>query len=287
MKAYALHSAIALSVIACNLPDSAVFGPGAPISTGGLGASAGTSSTPGGTEAGGGSPAQGGAVQGGTSAQPSGGTEAGGTEAGAGSAGEPAEMPGAAGEGQGGVGAPPEPPKPVCGNGIIEAGEECDDANRAGMDGCEKCQVMCAHFGPDTVKSKDFHCYGGYDEADFEGAVKACEGRGGHLVTISSAEENALVRGLVNDSKFIGGWEDVAQTEAGKGNYGWITGEPLSYENWAQREPTMDQFWCGLLGLERCYEHCMVMNRQGTWEDRRCDQQGGYVCEWGPEKSAP
>src|SRR5206468_2504671 len=31
---------------------------------------------------------------------------------------------------------PPPPPPPVCGNGILESGEECDDGNLVNGDGC-------------------------------------------------------------------------------------------------------------------------------------------------------
>jgi cysteine-rich repeat protein len=29
-----------------------------------------------------------------------------------------------------------EPPPPVCGNGIVESGEQCDDGNTVNWDGC-------------------------------------------------------------------------------------------------------------------------------------------------------
>ncbi|MDF3066412.1 MAG: hypothetical protein K0R38_2013 [Polyangiaceae bacterium] len=282
MKAPVLYGAIALCLIACSRPDSALFGPDAPESSAGDSGSGGTSPTTGGAETSGGSLAQGG-----TTAEPNGGTDAGGTSAGGtqpggGNAGEPTEMPGDAGEGSGGSNTPPDPPMPVCGNGIIETGEQCDDAGQAGMDGCEKCQVNCMHFGAGAVKSDDHHCYRGYDEETFEGAVAACKERGAHLVTITSAAENEVVSDLVNSSKFIGGWEDLGLMEEGQGDYGWITGEALSYTNWAQGEPDQDNFSCSGWGNQRCYEHCLIMNGQGTWEDHRCDQPDGYACEWEP-----
>ncbi|RYZ05143.1 MAG: hypothetical protein EOO73_21305 [Myxococcales bacterium] len=287
MKATALYGAIALCVFACNRPDSALFSEDVPENSGGNGASGGKSPA-GGSKASGGAEASGGtSAQGGTAAQPSGGMQAGGTttggtEPGNGSAGEPTEMPGGAGEGAGGMETPPDPPAPVCGNGIIEANEECDDADHAGMDGCQKCQVMCAHFGAGTVESEDHHCYRGYDQATFEGAVAACEERGAHLVTITSAAENAVVRELVNSSKFIGGREQLDPMEEGEGDYTWVTGEALSYTNWAQGEPDLDNYACSGWNNQRCYEHCLIMNGQGAWEDHRCDQPDGYACEWEP-----
>ncbi len=303
MKAHVLYGALALCVFACNRPDSALFGPDAPPPEGEGGSSGTASGGSAPSSVGGSDASSGGSLsEGGSAAAPStGGTDAGGTEPGGGSAGEPTEMPGGAGQATGGTGQttggtgqttggtdnPPDPPAPVCGNGVIEMGEECDDSNRAGMDGCEKCKVSCAHFGVGTVKSEDHHCYAGYDQAAFEGAVTFCKARGAHLVTISSAAENAIVQKLVSSSKFIGGFEDVGLNEEGKGDYRWITGEPLSYTNWAQGEPDMDDDNCLGWGNQRCYEHCLAMVGQGKWEDRRCDQLDGYVCEWEPAGSVP
>lgn len=284
MKAPVLYGALAFCVLACNRPDSALFGPDQPSDEGSGGAS-GSSPTMGGTVSKGGSA---GSSTGGGSPPSGGGTGAtGGTEA---SGGEPsgenggeATDPGAAGQ----AGAAPEvPPEPKCGNGVIEQGEECDDAGKEGRDGCTECKVSCADYGAGAVMSEDHHCYLGFDEADYEMAARDCADRRAHLVTISSAAENDLVRKLVNDSKFIGAWEDVAATAEGQGNYVWVTGEPLSYANWAMREPNREPYLCGEWLYERCYEHCAVMTGQGTWQDRRCDQRDGYVCEWEPPQAA-
>jgi cysteine-rich repeat protein len=187
----------------------------------------------------------------------------------------------------GGTGGKPEPPEPVCGNGKLEAGEECDDAGHEGKDGCDaSCQVVCSHFGEGSVKSEDAHCYLGFDENDFEGATADCAARGGHLVSISSAAENEIVSTFVRNSKWIGGFEDVAITNPGDGLYEWVTGEPFAYENWADEEPDRAEFRCSSGGGSgvaiRCYQHCALMQGGGTWIDSRCDMADGYVCEWEP-----
>ncbi|MBE0638110.1 MAG: HYR domain-containing protein, partial [Bacteroidales bacterium] len=54
---------------------------------------------------------------------------------------------------------------------------------------------------------------------------------GGHLITISSAEENALVSGY-------GNWCWIGFTdEAVEGNWVWVTGEPVVYTSWGPGEP--------------------------------------------------
>jgi cysteine-rich repeat protein len=248
----------------------------------------GVGNTGGGSSAGSGATSAG---EGGTTSGSAGkaGSAAGGNEPQPSDGGEPStpDNSGGASDGAGGKPDEPEPPEePECGNGKLEAGEECDDGGKASEDGCSECKVVCAHFASNALKSEDFHCYAGFDEADFDGAQADCVERGAHLATISSAAENQLVRELVNTSKLIGGLEDVELDVKGEGTYEWITGEPLVYENWATGQPDQKESRCGggTIGNigERCYEHCMTMNGQGQWEDRRCDQADGYVCEWEP-----
>jgi|GEM_PF-5347432 len=279
MKANVRLSALALLlVVACNRPDSDLFGVSTlpPLENGsgtGPGQTAGTASFAGGM-----------ANTGGTSANTPSEPAAGGAsdKPGAGGANEPDDQ-GMAGamDAAGGSGEPPKPPQPMCGNGILEAGEQCDDGGHAGQDGCDgACKVVCANFGADTVESEDHHCYNGYDEADFEGAVEACAKRGAHLATISSAAENKLVRSFVNNSKWLGGHEDVGASAPGAGAYAWITDEPFTFTNWSEREPNHAKVRCS--GLETCYEHCVSMMGDGTWADQSCAIADGYVCEWEP-----
>lgn len=284
MKAFVRYGALALWIVACNRPDSAIFGNDPSPTEGGTSATAGTDSGGSATTGGTSSPVSGSnsGGTGGTGAEPSEGGRA-GTTSGGSNAGEPPEMP-VGGENAGGT--PPTEPEPVCGNGVIEAGEECDDAGHAGEDGCSECQVVCSHYGQGTLESEDHHCYRGYDEASFQGARDACAQRGAHLVTIGSAAENQLARMLVNSSKFLGAAEDADLNDAGDGEYQWVTSEPFTYTNWAQNQPDEEGDYCGGWGNQRCYKHCLAMNGQGTWENHRCDQADGYICEWEPP-SAP
>ena len=302
MKANLRCGAVALLfVVGCNRPDADLFGA--------------DSSPPGesGTDAGGstatsgaGNVGAGGAMSGDetTAGTASGGTASGGTASG-GTATDPATggtgptSGGVSGGGVGGSNPPdgggtagtPEPPKPadpVCGNGILEAGEACDDAAHAGKDGCDaNCKVVCADYGPGTLESEDHHCYNGYDQGDFEAAQAACVKRGAHLASISSAAENKLALSFVHGSKWLGGFEDVPLTSEGTGTYAWITGEAFSYTNWSPKEPNRKESHCGLSFNTLCFEHCISIMADGTWADSRCDIADGYVCEWEPAGKKP
>jgi hypothetical protein len=71
-------------------------------------------------------------------------------------------------------------------------------------------------------------------------------GSGWHLVTITSAEENAFVYGLVagkpqfwsccSDGNAQGPW--LGATKAGAGAFQWVTGEAFGYTNWAAGQPS-------------------------------------------------
>ncbi|NDV25063.1 hypothetical protein [Desulfovibrio sp. JC010] len=87
-------------------------------------------------------------------------------------------------------------------------------------------------------------------------AARLAEDAGGYLASISSAEENDFVFGLVDDEKyfwkfppyngskpmnhheikigpFLGGYQPLGSPEPA-GNWQWLSGEKWQYENWAQ-----------------------------------------------------
>ena len=85
-------------------------------------------------------------------------------------------------------------------------------------------------------------------------ANAAAEASGWHLVTITSAEENAFVFDLVDDDPnfwvinggnathhgpHMGGFQPPGASEPG-GGWTWVTGEPWSYTNWADDQPNDD-----------------------------------------------
>ncbi|WP_116132367.1 lectin-like protein [Tropicimonas sp. IMCC34043] len=81
--------------------------------------------------------------------------------------------------------------------------------------------------------------WGSYSTALNAAAASEYDGMSGYLVTITSAEENAFVRGI---AKFYGSSPTVyiaASDSASEGNWSWQAGpeegENLSYTNWSRR----------------------------------------------------
>jgi len=111
-------------------------------------------------------------------------------------------------------------------------------------------------------------------------AIGYCESIGGHLVTITSAEEqnevyNNYVKNGANNMYWIGGHR-VGTTNS----FAWVTGEKWEYTNWDPGEPNGD-------GDENCVQ---MFRRLGKWNDGEDNgdprlpyyslENTGFICEW-------
>ena len=105
----------------------------------------------------------------------------------------------------------------------------------------------------------------------WEEAKAACEAKGGHLVTITSPEEQKLIESLntQNSKLWIGGYKNSA------GQWCWVTGEPWEYQNWGDGEPNNSS---NVVADESCVAVWPV-----KWNDlanSNTYEQSGYICEW-------
>ena len=88
------------------------------------------------------------------------------------------------------------------------------------------------------------HLYILYDyEVSWSFARTLCNYFGGHMVTITSAEEAGTVTSLISDGQRDRYWlgatnANDADYQNGNISYRWITDEPFSYSNWASGEPS-------------------------------------------------
>ena len=130
------------------------------------------------------------------------------------------------------------------------------------------------------------HQYERYDyHLSWTEAKAFCDNMGGHLVTITSAQEQAEIENLLNGcpfgTYFLGGF-DLNQS----GNWSWVTGEPFTYANWdPEYEPSRGQgeYYCQIMAKENPPD-----KQIGEWNDVENDGGGGFysrknsgfICEY-------
>jgi cysteine-rich repeat protein len=161
----------------------------------------------------------------------------------------------------------------MCGNGAVEAPEQCDDGNTATGDGCSNCKV-----------DFDFVCFGAPSQC-FRGtknaltgrcffipsiqhtwvdAVSACEGYGGKLARIFDQNDHNATADIIR-------MEDIfisANDKLLEGSFTWVTGEPVSFAAWGPGQP--DDF----MG-----EDCAVLDPLDIWNDVPCTATKSFLCD--------
>ena len=114
-------------------------------------------------------------------------------------------------------------------------------------------------------------------------AYKHCDSLGGHLVTITSQNEQDFINGLIESSEYSAEiYEDYFFWTGGilNGEWKWVTGEPMEYTNWGSKEPDNGGSYQWHIALTTNLVAGNTHNSIGKWEDlghSRCD---GIICEW-------
>lgn len=108
------------------------------------------------------------------------------------------------------------------------------------------------------------HYYKYYsNKLTWSNAKTYCENLGGHLATLTTAEENSFVQ----TSVYSGACWIGATDEATEGTWVWVTGEPWSYTNWKSGEPNNDS-------------NEDYLELTSGWNDNKGSATMGFVCEW-------
>ena len=137
----------------------------------------------------------------------------------------------------------------------------------------------------DVSEGKTFATSIPYEAAIFEGhaymvythrvpweeARKICEARGGHLVTITSREEQTFLENLIAKKGEL--WIGLKRQD--NNSFAWITGEEFSFSDWGSGEPNnfVTQDFPG--------ENVAAM--RPSWNDyheKNLQHISGYICEW-------
>lgn len=131
---------------------------------------------------------------------------------------------------------------------------------------------------PDLGGGAYFKRYGGHLYAFvnqsmlWKDAEQFCEACGGHLATISSMEENNILREMAaKKSEYTAiGFTD----EEEEGRWKWVTEEEASFVNWNPGEPN-NSFGSG--------QNHAYMYSSGRWDDGYDYIQAPFFCEWEDE----
>ncbi|MCD8015632.1 MAG: hypothetical protein LUG99_21220 [Lachnospiraceae bacterium] len=132
-----------------------------------------------------------------------------------------------------------------------------------------------------TFNGNSYRYYYNYGYT-WEEAKKYCETLGGHLVTITSQEEQDAVFDYVQS---VADDEDIwiGLTDAdGEGNWNyWVTGEEVTYTNWGTGEPdNLGEQNYGVIcnGYRNDSEYSIS---PGQWDDiDSYGSLGSFICEW-------
>lgn len=193
--------------------------------------------------------------------------------------GEPMSLGGLGGSppspgGQGG-----EPARMVCGNGVLDDGEACDDAG-----GTSKCSLECESRncpeGCDCRVTEGQLLALCFAELNWAEAQAACEAEGLNLLLPRSQAQNDLVRAWASRAGLPDVWlggSDLEKEEEwtnARGEVFWM-GDALgeapegSFESWAVAQP--DDGGAG--------QDCSNLWLDGRWDDLGCDSLRPFICE--------
>jgi cysteine-rich repeat protein len=167
----------------------------------------------------------------------------------------------------------------ACPNGVREESEQCDDGDGDELDGCtSQCRksVTCdaaAFPGGDrfAVDAAVGRCYVLHESEalTYNQATSVCSTQGGHLASLTSAAEAALLQPLQAGQRPWIGATDLPEA----GNFSWLTGESFGYQAFAAGQPDGDG-------------NCLVLDgATGLWSDSACDLTTfavGFICEFEP-----
>lgn len=163
--------------------------------------------------------------------------------------------------------------------------------------------LMCGMFTvtssaatiPDDAIKYNGHYYKAFDmQMTWKQAKEYCEKMGGHLVTVSSETEEAVIENLAlsQEQYWLG-----ATDENKEGQWVWVTGEEWNYTNWANGQPDNEHSFASQYVKEG--ENYLVyhiglkgwndtVNDTSIWKGTVDEATTGFICEWenGNEKTS-
>lgn len=164
-------------------------------------------------------------------------------------------------------GDPPAAEEPFCGDGVIDAEEQCDDGNEVPSDGCHQCRLGCGPF-PEALNTVNGSCYllQLAEKRSWEAAEADCEAWGGTLAAITTLDELGFVQEHLGSDTWVGGLDP-----GGPGPFEWVTGEAWTLD-------VEDTFTTPPVAYG--YDTCLLIDGDALgFRQEECNTAAGYVCE--------
>lgn len=132
---------------------------------------------------------------------------------------------------------------------------------------------------PDDAVEFSGHYYKLYElNISWEDAQEYFQSIGGHLATITTAEENNFVFEYITSLGYQSAYFGATDKES-EGTWVWVTGEEFLYNNWHNNEPNNE-------GRNENYAMFYYKYSDGTWNDGGINTVNAkisktpYICEW-------
>lgn len=111
----------------------------------------------------------------------------------------------------------------------------------------------------------------------FDEAKKYCESLGGHLATITTAEENDALHRYITSLGVETAYFGLTDRDT-EGKWEWVTGESVDYQNWHSGEPNAEN-------RNEDYAEFYWKYTDGTWNDGdwsnlTASDSNAFICEW-------
>lgn len=114
-------------------------------------------------------------------------------------------------------------------------------------------------------------------KCSWDQAKVICEGMGGHLATITSADENEFCYNMFARSGETNCWIGATDADS-EGNWKWVTGEPFSYKSFPSGEPNGGK---EANALQYYFAYKNISD--GLWDDHVATKKISFMCEWEEE----
>lgn len=169
-----------------------------------------------------------------------------------------------------------------CGDGKLRSGvEECDDGNVKSGDGCSSSCQVCRGGDASFTWDPTGHCYSRHDRAvPWHAAKDICATLSGNLVTLNASNESRSVDSALLEQGKRPSW--IGILVEGTNALSWITGEPIGMPFWAKGEPKTGVGACVYQSPANELRPPDGVRARATWTMSACDDPRPFVCESAP-----